>query len=319
MCPRHIKLGAQRALAHIFALEASGRAINREDTMLYRQLIGAVALAVFAASIGSAQGFDEAMYPNLKGQWTRRIIPGQGGQPSFDQTKPWGFGQQAPLTPEYTKVLQDSLADQAKGGQGNHIRGFSCEPYGMPMMTLAFWPQEYVITPDTTHILVNHQAHTRRIYTDGRDWPTREIEPTYAGYSIGRWIDEDGDGRYDVLEIETRGPFKGPRVYDGTGLPLHHDNQSIFKERIYLDKANSNVLHNEITVIDHALTRPWTVDKQYVRNPDPRPIWPEDSCEGNMHVRVGTENYFISGDGFLMPARKDQPLPDLRYFKRTQK
>jgi hypothetical protein len=38
-----------------------------------------------------------------------------------------------------------------------------------------------------------------------------------------------------------------------------------------------------------------------------------------MHVRVGTENYFISGDGFLMPARDDQPPPDLRYFKRTEK
>ncbi len=240
---------------------------------------------------------------------------GLGGQPSFDQTKPWGFGQQAPLTPEYTKILEDSLADQAQGGQGNHVRGFSCEPYGMPMMTLAFWPQEYIITPETTHIIVNHQAHTRRIYTDGRDWPAKELEPTYAGYSIGRWIDEDGDGRYDVLEVETRGPFKGPRVYDGTGLPLHYDNQSIFKERIDLDKANPNILHNEITVIDHALTRPWTVDKQYFRNPDPRPIWPEDSCDGNMHVRVGTENYFISGDGFLMPARKDQPPPDLRYFK----
>ena len=100
--------------------------------MLHRQRIGAVALAVFAVSTGSAQAFDEAMYPNLKGQWTRRIIPGLGGQPSFDQTKPWGFGQQAPLTPEYTKVLEDSLADQARGGQGNHVRGFSCESYGMP-------------------------------------------------------------------------------------------------------------------------------------------------------------------------------------------
>jgi hypothetical protein len=49
------------------------------------------------------------------------------------------------------------------------------------------------------------------------------------------------------------------------------------------------------------------VDKQYLRNPDPRPIWPEDSCEGNVHVRVGAEDYFISGDGFLMPARKDHP------------
>ena len=284
--------------------------------MLYRQLIGAVALAVFAISIGSAQAFDEAMYPNLKGQWTRRIIPGLGGQPSFDQTKPWGFGQQAPLTPEYTKVLEDSLANQANGGQGNHIRGFSCEPYGMPMMTLAFWPQEYVITPDTTHILINHQAHTRRIYTDGRDWPTRELEPTYAGYSIGRWVDEDGDGRYDVLEIETRGPFKGPRVYDGTGLPLHHDNQSIFKERIYLDKTNPNILHNMITVLDHALTRPWTVDKRYVHNPDLRADWPEYSLgELNAQIVVGKENYFLSGDGFLMPTRKNQAPPDLRYFK----
>jgi hypothetical protein len=45
------------------ALEASGRAINREDTMLYRQLIGAVALAVFAVSIGSAQVFDGLCTP----------------------------------------------------------------------------------------------------------------------------------------------------------------------------------------------------------------------------------------------------------------
>ena len=85
-------------------------------------------------------------------------------------------------------------------------------------------------------ILIDWVEHTRRIYTDGRDWP-KEIEPTLVGYSIGKWIDEDNDGRYDVLEIETRG-FKGPRHYDAGGLPLHRDNQSVFKERIYLDKAN---------------------------------------------------------------------------------
>ena len=77
-----------------------------------------------------------------------------------------------------------------------------------------------------------------------------------------------------MLQVETRG-FKGPRAYDETGLPLHMDNQSIFKERIYHDKANPNILHDEITIIDHALTRPWTVDKKYVHNPDPRPDWPE--------------------------------------------
>jgi hypothetical protein len=31
------------------------------------------------------------------------------------------------------------------------------------------------------------------------------------------------------------------------------------------------------------------------------------------------ENYFLSAEGFLMPAKKDQPPPDLRYFKQTQR
>ena len=40
-------------------------------------------------------------------------------------------------------------------------------------------------------------------------------------------------------------------------------------ERIYLDKADRNLLHDDITVVDHALTRPWTVTKTYRRNLDP--------------------------------------------------
>jgi hypothetical protein len=179
---------------------------------------------------------------------------------------------------------------------------------------VAFRPLEFVVTPDTTYIIIADYDPLRRIFTDGREWP-KEIEPTFAGYSIGKWIDTDGDGKYDVLEVETRG-FKGPRIYDITGLPLHHDNESVFKERIYLDKADPNLMHDEITVIDHALTRPWTVDKRYVRNNDLRAEWPESICpEYNAQVPVGKENYYMSADGFLMPSRKDQPPPDLRYFK----
>jgi hypothetical protein len=287
--------------------------------MLYRSLLGAIALAALSVSTANAEILDYSKYPNLKGQWSRFIVPGLPGQPSFDQTKPWGFGQEAPLTPEYKAVLEASLADQAKGGQGNFIDGSRCLAYGMPMMMAAFYPQEYVVTPETTHILINNADHGRRIYTDGRDWP-KEIEPTYQGYSIGKWRDENGDGRYDVLEVETRGPFKGPRVYDATGLPLHSDNQSVFKERIHLDKADPNILHDEITVIDHALTRPWTVDKRYRRNADPHPAWLEYVCnENNAQISVGKDNYYLSADGFLMPARKDQPPPDLRYFRQPQR
>jgi hypothetical protein len=240
-----------------------------------------------------------------------------GGPGAFDPTKPWGPGQQAPLTPEYQKVLEDSMADQARGGLGNYPTA-RCLPGGMPRM-MTFGTQEYVITPETTYILLGGEDHYRRIFTDGRDWPT-DIEPTYAGYSIGRWTDEDGDGRYDLLEVETRGPFKGPRAFDATGLPLHFDNQSIFAERFFLDKTDSNILHDLITVMDHALTRPWTADKRYWRNTDLHAQWPETYCnEGNANIVIGKENYFLSGDGLLMPTKKNQPPPDLRYFKQTQR
>ena len=41
--------------------------------------------------------------------------------------------------------------------------------------------------------------------------------------------------------------------------------------------------------------------------------------ESNNHVVIGKENYFLSADGFLMPTKKDQAPPDLRYFQQTRK
>jgi hypothetical protein len=115
--------------------------------------------------------------------------------------------------------------------------------------------------------------------------------------------------------------MKGPRTFEMTGIPMHDDNQTIIKERIYLDKTDPNMLHVEITTIDHALTRPWIVTKDYRRTPTKEPIWwSETVCaENNVHVNAGDEVYFLSGEGFLMPSKKDQPPPDLRYFNRSKK
>ena len=279
-------------------------------------------IAVVIASlliIPAATAQDQPRYPDWKGQWRDMLPPGVKGQSvRFDQSKPYGRGQEAPLTEEYRKVHEASMAEQAEGGVGNWP-GTTCRPNGMPRM-MAVAEFEYIITPDTTYVLIgSDQRYYRRIYTDGRPWP-EAIEPTHAGYSIGRWLDEDGHGRFNVLEVETRGPFKGPRAYDATGLPLAFDNQSVFKERFYLDKTDPNILHDMITVIDHALTRPWTVDKRYRRNPNPRPAWREDYCiEGNQDVVIRKEHYFLSADGYLMPVGRNQAPPDLRYFKQTRK
>jgi hypothetical protein len=279
-------------------------------------LAAAVALgAALMVTIGGTRAADDMKYPDWRGQWIR--IPVRlPTQPSHDQTKPWGRGQEAPLTPEYQAVLDASIADQAQGGLGN-FPTTTGRAAGMPHMMMGFGPMEFVVTPDTTYVLIGWYDHFRRIFTDGRDWP-KEIDPTLAGYSIGKWIDEDGDGVYDVLEVETRG-FKGPRAYDEAGLPLHFDNQSVFKERIYRDKADPKILHDVITTIDNALTRPWTVDKKYVHNPDLRANWPEYYlAEGNAQIMIGKENYFLSWDGNLMPAKKNQAPPDLRYFNSSR-
>jgi hypothetical protein len=282
--------------------------------MLARSSIGAAAFAALLTMAGSAAAFDDAQYPDLKGQWSRISPP---GQPAFDPSKPRGWGQEVPLTPEYKAVFEANLKDLAAGGEGRWP-GYGCRPPGMPPLMTAYEPMEVIVLPETTYIRIDHiHDTTRRIYTDGRDWP-KEIEPSYAGYSIGMWIDEDGDGKYDVLTVETRS-IKGRRAYDATGLPLHDDNQTVVKERLYLDKADRTILRNEMTIIDNALTRPWTVVKSYRRSREAHPFWREYLCsELNNHVRIGNENYFVSADGYLMPAKKDQPPPDLRHFSQPR-
>jgi hypothetical protein len=94
----------------------------------------------------------------------------------------------------------------------------------------------------------------------------------------------------------------------------------VIKERFYLDQADRNVLYDDITVIDHALIEPWTLHKKIARVNAARPVWRSDLCEeDNSLVRIGKEGYFLSADGYLMPTKKGQSPPDLRYFKQSQK
>jgi hypothetical protein len=281
--------------------------MDREDIMQARCAIAVMALATaLCATMPGAQAFDESKYPDLKGQWNRV------GAPRWDPNNRTYQG--VPLTPEYQAIFDANTANQRAGGQGSDPT-YTCLSPGMPRIMNVYEPMEIVVTAETTHILIEHIHDSRRIHTDGREWPAEGAEPSFRGYTIGRWEDSDGKGHFDVLVAETR-YLKGPRSFDSSGLPLHADNQTVIKERIYLDKGDRDLLHNEITVIDNALTRPWTVHKTYQRDRAPFPFWRESICaEHNQHLAIGKEDYFLSADGYLMPTRKDQPPPDLRYFK----
>jgi hypothetical protein len=292
--------------------------------MSCRNAIGAIAAAVLCIVASAAQAqdvskdplkeasrYDPARYPDWSGPM--RWIATPGGN-RYDPTKPAGRAQQAPLTAEYQAKFEAGLKDQAEGGQGDN-QTYACLPGGMPRDMAGNQGLEFVVTPRVTHVIFV-QAMPRRIYTDGRDWPDN-VDPSYFGYSIGRWIDRGGNGRYDLLEVETRN-FQGPRSFDNAGIPLHVDNQTIIKEQIFRDSRDPEIIHDVMTTIDHALTRPWTIDKAY------RPLknreWVQNICTvGNMHVQIGHDAYFLSADGLLMPTKKDQPPPDLRYFKQSRK
>jgi hypothetical protein len=278
--------------------------------VLDRRLIGAFALA---ASLGllcdAAPAQVESKFPDWSGQWFRAY----GGAPRYDQSKPLRK-QEAPLKPEYQGRFEASMKDQDAGGHGLDP-GYSCLPQGMPRMMSGVSPFELLVSPGATHMLFERTEFSpRRIYTDGRDWPKTE-QTWFPGYSIGKWLDTAGDGRYDTLEAETR-RLRGPHVWDQSGMPMADDDEGIIKERIYLDTSDPSILRDEMTTIDNSLTRPWTVLKTYRRHTDV--WWSEDNCiEGQAHVTIGKEVYFRSADGTIMPMKKDQPPPDLKYFKRA--
>jgi hypothetical protein len=265
------------------------------------------AALVAGAAVAQQPLLEQNKYPDMAGQWQR-----VGPLGVFDSTKPVGRGQQAPLTPEYQKIFEENLAEVAVGKSGEDPV-HTCIPEGMPRAMTLVLPMEMVITKNTTYILMEYLSMLRRVYTDGRDFPTDE-EPSWMGYSIGKWIDEDGDGKYDVLEVETRN-LKNPRTFDPSGIPLHRDAQTVVKERFYLDKSNPDTLYDRITVEDHALTHPWTITKTMKRGKNP--IWVESICaEGNIHVMVGGEQYMLDANQQLMPMYKGQPAPSMGNFEK---
>jgi hypothetical protein len=106
-----------------------------------RYMTGAIAFATAVlVTLSGAAAFDEAKYPDWGGQWKRP----RGVGTQWDQTKPSGLGQQAPLTPEYQAMLEASIKDQATGGQGSDTH-VSCLTNGMPRIMTATFPIEFVV------------------------------------------------------------------------------------------------------------------------------------------------------------------------------
>ena len=154
-------------------------------------------------------------------------------------------------------------------------------------------------------ILSERDVMYRQIFLDGRTLPD-DPTPTFNGYSVGRW---DGD----ALVVTSNG-FRDGMWLDRNGSPM----SDVAKLTERYRRVNYGRLEIDVTLDDPKVyTRPWTVTKNYRRSASTGPIWWRESicAENNPHVRIGGEVYYVGADGRLMPAKKDQAPPDLKYFR----
>jgi len=123
--------------------------------------------------------------PDWTGVWTREASPffwdpDQGDVTALPTAK---------LTPPYQKQLLEKLDRVNRGIEFDPLS--NCEPAGMPRWLVEPFLREWVVTPAQTYLINEMQNETRRVYTDGRDHPSKDdAYPLWEGDSIGFW---DGD------------------------------------------------------------------------------------------------------------------------------
>jgi len=148
-----------------------------------------------------------------------------------------------------------------------------CVPQGIPRGDLDnYLPFKIVQHPGLTLVLYEQSNTFRQIHTDGRKLPV-EPQPTWMGYSVGRW---EGD----TFVVDSFG-FNDRGWLDAFGHP--QSEQLRIRERFH--RLNFGHMDLELTIDDPKLyTRPFTIHARDVLVPDSDLL--EYVCEENERDRV---------------------------------
>lgn len=203
------------------------------------------------ASGAAASGEGNGSRPDFSGVW-RTIVP--PAAPRTNTTLRWlpRDGELPPFTPEYAAKF-NKIQESRESGSEETESVTRCLPPGMPWFMLAQYGLEISQTRDKVVMFSEWMDAYRRIYMDGRTMP-KDFDPSYNGYSTGKW---EGD----TLVVETVN-LRPETELDRYGSP-HSDAMRIV-ERIRL--VEPNVLEDRITVYDSkAFTKPWEYSHRYRR------------------------------------------------------
>src|SRR5215208_967668 len=111
-----------------------------------------------------------------------------------------------PFQPWAEAVYKERIENNGKDHPGAR-----CWPSGIPEKLNIPDGLKVVHTLDLLLFLYESRTIYRQVFTDGRPLPPPDVQPTWMGYSIGRW---DGD----TMVVETIGS-NGKTCLDMRGLP----------------------------------------------------------------------------------------------------
>jgi hypothetical protein len=210
---------------------------------------------------------------------------GRGGGRGGSKSEPW-----MPWMPWSAAVYDYNSLNESKYDPEGY-----CLPPGGPRMMATPYQMEIIQLPEHKRIVMIFEGAThiwREIYMDGRSFPA-DLNPTYLGYSIGRW---EGD----TLVVENKG-FNENSWFDYFGHP-HTDLMSVTER---WTRPNKGTLHYEATVTDPgAYTKPFTVAWDIPWNPTSE--LPEYICQENNRYLNRLE------DDFGQPIFGPRPQPGAR-------
>jgi len=110
--------------------------------------------------------------------------------------------EESPMRPAAAEILRRRKATD--------FPPTNCLPSGIPFYGLVSEPVRIVQSPALI-VVISEGDTARQIHTDGRAFPREFAQPSWMGYSIGRW-------KGDTLVVETAG-FNDKSWLDGMGHP----------------------------------------------------------------------------------------------------
>ena len=209
--------------------------------------LAAAIILAFGPSVSHASAAEGAAAPPIwTGIWIRQ------GSFNFDSNVAPEQSPNPPYRPDWMARYKAGL-ELMKKGQAPADPTAGCVPGGMPRIMNMVYPMEILQTPGQVTIIAEWMSQVRRIYTDGRQ-PPRMPDPTYNGYSVGRW-----EGQ--TLIVDTVG-LRDDTVFDQTGV--RHSAKMTLHEQFR--EVSPGVLELLLTVNDPvAFEKPWTVKKTFKR------------------------------------------------------